>query len=110
MTDVPSLMVISFMKVRLLVHVPATVGATIAVKVGTGVNNCGTDVVVGRTEVGPGSVGGRNGVGVTRGAHASAKKITSNKSRHERSGKRSISLLNHKATEKNLCDFNLMKI
>ncbi len=46
------------------------VAVTVIVGVGSGVNSAGTGVVVGSCCVGGAEVGGRNGVGVDRGAQA----------------------------------------
>jgi hypothetical protein len=50
------------------------VAVGVKVDVGAGVNKAGTGVVVARSCVGGREVGGRNGAGVDRGAHAAVKK------------------------------------
>ena len=83
---VPSSMVRSSKKVRMLVHGPVS-GAAVIVGSGVGVNTAGKGVEVGRICVGGMAVGGRKGVGMGWGEQATAKRKLERRSKIER-GKR----------------------
>lgn len=72
--EVSSSTVISLMKARLSVQGP-DVGVMVTVGVGTDVNKAGMGVVLGNGKADGAAVGGRNGVGVVRGAQANREKM-----------------------------------
>ena len=86
---VPSSMVRSSKKVRMLVQGPVS-GVTVTVGARVGVNTAGKGVGVGRTCVGGMAVGGRKGVGAGWGEQATAKRKLERKSKIERGKRRSL--------------------